>query len=133
MPGMKSLVTFAAVASAAAAGIHFAVAPEHFDEWWGFGTFFVVSGAAQLAWAAFPRKAWIGIAGNALFIALWAVSRTRGLPIGPEAGTPEAVGPLDVISVALELSAIGALVMNRFTFSGEWITSPLRQQETQTS
>ena len=33
-----------AVASATAAGsavVHFAVAPEHFNEWWGFGLFFV--------------------------------------------------------------------------------------------
>lgn len=131
---MKAFVTVAAVASAAAAGIHFAVAPEHFHEWWGFGTFFVVSGTAQLAWAAFPSKDWIGIAGNALFVALWAVSRTHGLPFGPEAGTPEAVGPLDLASVLLELTAVAALVMNRFAVSGEWMALHLiRTEETTAS
>ena len=114
---MKAFVTVAAAASAAAAGIHFAVAPEHFQEWWGFGTFFVVSGTAQLAWASFPAKAWIGIGGNALFIALWALSRTKGLPFGPDAGTPEAIGSIDVASVLLELTAVVALVANGFALS----------------
>ena len=127
---MKTFVAVAAVASAAAAGIHFAVAPEHFQEWWGFGTFFVVSGTAQLAWALFPSNAWIGIGGNALFIALWSVSRTHGLPFGPEPNTPEAVGPVDLVSIGLELSAVLALVANRFDLSGERNPFHLLQQET---
>jgi hypothetical protein len=122
---MKSFVTVAAAASAAAAGIHFAVAPEHFQEWWGFGTFFVVSGTAQLAWAAVPSKAWIGIGGNLLLLALWVVSRTAGFPFGPDAGTPEAVGSIDVVSVLLELTAVVSLVAARFP-----VSLPLRQQET---
>ena len=129
---MKTFVAVAAVASAAAAGIHFAVAPEHFAEWWGFGAFFVVSGTAQLAWALFPSKAWIGIGGNALFIALWSLSRTTGLPFGPDAGTPEALGSIDVVSVLLELTAVVSLVSNRFPFGGEWSPVPLLQKETQT-
>ena len=46
------LVTYS-VASAAtgAAAIHYAVVAEHFDEWWGFGLFFVASAVAQLVWA----------------------------------------------------------------------------------
>ncbi len=126
---MKPFVAVAAVASAAAAGIHFAVAPEHFHEWWGFGAFFVVSGTAQLAWAVFPSKAWIGIGGNALFIVLWAVSRTHGLPFGPDPNTPEAVGPVDLVSIGLELTAVLALVMNRFYLSGERNPFPLLQEE----
>ena len=42
------------IASAAAAGsalVHFAVAPEHFAEWWGFGLFFVICAEVQLGWA----------------------------------------------------------------------------------
>ena len=127
---MRVFVAVAAVASAAAAGIHFAVTPEHFREWWGFGAFFVVVATAQLAWAAFPAKAWIGIAGNALLVALWVVSRTRGVPFGPEPGTPEAVGPLDLASVLLELTAVASLVMNRLAVTGEWIAlQPLRTEE----
>ena len=46
------LLTYS-VASAAtgAAAIHYAVVAEHFDEWWGFGVFFVASAVAQLVWA----------------------------------------------------------------------------------
>jgi hypothetical protein len=99
-----------AVASAAAAGfIHFAVAPEHFAEWWGFGTFFVLCGEIQLGWALLIRRApgrvalTVGLAGSLLLVVLWAVSRTSGLPLGPEPWAPEAVGTPDVLAVVLEL------------------------------
>lgn len=100
------------VAAAAAAGsglIHLAVAPEHFKEWWGFGTFFVLCAEAQLAWALLvpsrpARKLLVfGAAASLALVALWAVSRTSGLPFGPEPGTAEEVGTPDLISVALEL------------------------------
>ncbi|MDX6481289.1 MAG: hypothetical protein QOG85_1799 [Gaiellaceae bacterium] len=126
---MKTFVAVAAVATAASAGIHFAVAPEHFHEWWGFGTFFVACGVAQLVWAAFPSSAVIGIGGNAALIALWAFSRTTGLPFGPEAGMPEAMGPLDVASVLLEGAAVVALVWNRVAASAQSIPFPHIQEE----
>src|SRR5919204_5338320 len=44
------LVVIAALLSAGAAAIHFAVIQDHFEEWWGYGVFFVASGIAQLAW-----------------------------------------------------------------------------------
>ena len=131
MVTMKKFVAVAAVASAAAAGVHFAVAPEHFQEWWGFGAFFVASGLAQLVWAACPSNVAIGICGNAALIALWAISRTSGLPFGPNAGTPEAIGPVDLASVALELSAIVALVANHLVVSDEWLSpQPLHKENT---
>jgi hypothetical protein len=106
LPGSLSL----AAASAAAAGfVHFAVAPEHFAEWWGFGTFFVLCGEVQLGWALLvrrrPGKAVLstGLVGSLLLVALWAVSRTSGLPLGPDPGVPEAVGTPDVVAIALEL------------------------------
>ena len=114
---MKAFVTVAAVATAAAAGAHFAVAPEHFHEWWGFGTFFVVVGVAQLAWAASPSNAAIGIGGNTALVVLWALSRTTGLPFGPGAGTPEAIGPVDLASVLFQLTAVTALVANSFALT----------------
>jgi hypothetical protein len=128
---MKTFVAIAVAATAASAGIHFAVAPEHFHEWWGFGTFFVVSGLAQLAWAASPSNAAIGIGGNAALIALWALSRTTGLPFGPDAGTPEAIGSVDVASVLLELTAVVALVANHFAVSGGRMPfKPLHEENT---
>jgi hypothetical protein len=38
----------AASLSLAAALIHLWVMPEHFEEWWGYGTFFLATAAAQL-------------------------------------------------------------------------------------
>lgn len=106
---LSPAVSLAAASAAAAGFVHFAVAPEHFAEWWGFGTFFVLCGEAQLGWALLVRRApgkvvlSIGLAGSLLLVGLWAVSRTSGLPLGPEPGVPEAVGTPDVLAVALEL------------------------------
>jgi hypothetical protein len=126
---MKTFVAIAAVATAAAAGIHFAVAPDHFHEWWGFGAFFVVAGLVQLAWAASPSNAAIGIGGNAALIALWALSRTTGLPFGPDAGTPEGIGPVDAASVLLELAAVLVLVKTLVAARGERIPFHLLHKE----
>src|SRR6266571_6467467 len=46
----EPLVVAAALFSAGAAAIHFAVAKTHFDEYTLFGVFFVGSGIAQLVW-----------------------------------------------------------------------------------
>ena len=104
-----------AAASAAAAGfVHFAVAPEHFAEWWGFGTFFVLCGEVQLGWAFLVRRSRgklslsVGLAGSLLLIVLWAASRTTGLPLGPQPGVPEPVGTADVLAIALEAVTAGA-------------------------
>jgi hypothetical protein len=127
---MKPAVALASFATAAAAGIHLAVAPEHFREWWAFGVFFAVCGVAQLAWASMPWSAAVGIGGNAALIVLWALSRTKGLPFGPDAGTPEAVGPVDFATVILESVAVLALAVNRFAAGGEWV--PLHQPHEET-
>jgi hypothetical protein len=104
----------AALATAGAAAIHFAVATPHAREWWGFGAFFIAAGWAQLGWSALaPRRAdqrllWVGLAGNLLVVAVWAVSRTRGLPFGPEPGAAEAIGTPDLVATALEVVAAAA-------------------------
>jgi hypothetical protein len=104
--------------------IHFAVAPEHFQEWWGFGTFFVVCGEVQLAWALSLRakpggaSLAIGLGGSVLLVVLWMLSRSVGLPVGPEAGVPEPVGTPDVIAVLLEVvTAAGCAWALRFSGS----------------
>lgn len=105
---VDSRLVVAATASAGAAAIHFGVISEHVDEYWLFGLFFFVSGVAQLGWAIIvvlrPLKPFIalGVVGNAGIIGLWIVSRTAGIPFGPDRGVPEAVGVADVIASALE-------------------------------
>jgi hypothetical protein len=110
-------VVFAvALLSAGAAAIHFAVAKMHFDEYTLFGLFFVGSGIAQLAWPIWLLlRRWrpllvLGAAGNILIVALWAVDRIWGLPIGPEHWKPDPVGFGDSVTSAFEvLLAVGCI------------------------
>ena len=104
-----------AVASIAAAGIHFAVMGEHFDEYFLFGLFFSVVAWLQALWAlavvvAPTRQLLIGgWVGNAVVVAVWVVSRTVGLPLGPEAGTAETAAFLDVLSTVLEVAIVAGI------------------------
>lgn len=101
-----------ALLSAGAAAIHFVVIAEHFEEWWAFGLFFAVTAMAQLAWAVLivTRRSrlltWVGVLGNAAIVALWIVSRTAGIPLGPDAGTPEPVGVADSVASAFEVGIV---------------------------
>jgi hypothetical protein len=103
------LVVGAALLSVGAAAIHFAVGPEHFREYWGFGVFFVVVAWLQLAFAAAAlvraqRAIVVGAAiGNALVVVIWIVSRTIGIPLGPEPGTAESATVIDLMATAFEL------------------------------
>jgi hypothetical protein len=81
---------------------------EHFVEYTLYGAFFLVISWAQLIWPAVllwrPSRLWLwlGIAGNAIIIAVYVASRTVGLPFGPDLHSTESVGALDVVSCALE-------------------------------
>ena len=110
------IVLAAALLSAGAAAIHYAVIKGHFDEWWGFGAFFVASGIAQLAWAVlavtWPSRPlfWLGVLGNGAIVALWVVTRTAGTLVGPDPHTPEPLGLADGISTGFEAAiVVGAL------------------------
>jgi len=98
--------------SVGAAAIHFAVVFEHFSEYALYGAFFLVISWAQLIWPVVllwrPSRLWLwlGIAGNAVIIAVYAASRTVGLPFGPDLHSPESVGALDVMSCVLEFGLI---------------------------
>ena len=98
--------------SVGAAAIHFAVVFEHFAEYALYGVFFLVISWAQLIWPAVviwrPSRLWLwlGIAGNAIVIAVYVATRTIGLPFGPDLHSPESVGALDVVSCVLEFGLI---------------------------
>lgn len=130
----------AGVALSAAAGlIHLWVAPEHFHEAWVVGTFFVLAGAGQLAFAVFPARGLgisgllVGVAANTGLVVLYVLSRTVALPLLPAHdeghvehlpvagatgnGVPvfpqsniEAVGILDMTCLLAELGLIVMLV-----------------------
>lgn len=97
---------------------HVFAAPEHFREWIGYGLFFAIAAVCQVAYAFLlgrrippsPRLLWAGVLGNAAILALWAVTRTVGVPFfGPGAGEVEPVGVLDLLSTAAEAALIACL------------------------
>lgn len=120
---LPRLPWLAAVLSLAAAGIHFAVAPEHFDEYWLFGWFFIAVAWLQAVWALAlvgfaPRRLLLlsGICLNIAVVGLWLSTRTIGLPLGPESGTTEAFGWADITASGLELgiaAVAGTLMLEK--------------------
>ena len=118
-PSGGSLADAVAVFSLGAAAIHFAVIADHFREWWPFGVFFAGLGWFQVVWPisylARPsaRIAWLGIVVNLATVLLWALTRTIGLPFGPDPGVPEAVGAPDTLATALELAVVIGLFVTR--------------------
>jgi hypothetical protein len=111
------LVLVAAACSVGAAGIHFAVIPEHLTEYRPFGLFFVAIAVLQALWAIlaprYPRRSLllVGAAANLATLTLWAFTRTKGLPIGPEPWTPEKFGRLDAITAVFELGLVTSIAL----------------------
>ena len=118
--------------SAGAAGIHFAVIPEHLAELPVAGYFFIAVAIAQALWAILvPRyssRALLvaGAIGNLAVAALWLFVRLRGLPIGDEPWTPERFGLTDTISAVFEVAiALGvAGLLTRFRLPVRRLTTP---------
>ncbi len=101
-----------AALSAGAAFIHFAVSGEHYELSWLHGSFFAAIAWLQLAFAVGvvlrpSRRLLIGgIVLSAGIIGVWAMSRIWGVPIGPDAWTPETVGLADGLSSAFEAGIV---------------------------
>ena len=114
----------AALLSAVSGLIHMVLTPVYFAHWLGYGAFFFLASVGQFSYAAVlavnpPNRIilWTGIAGNALIIVIWAITRTVGIPFfGPMAGQVEPVGFPDLISKLVESAVIVHLVflLNRF-------------------
>lgn len=111
--------TAVALLSTGAALIHFAVLWEHLEEYWPKGAFFAILASLQLAWAGLvlsrPSRPLIlaGVVGNTAVVAVWLLSRTVGLPLGPDAGVPEPVGLADALATLFELLLVagGAILV----------------------
>jgi hypothetical protein len=109
---------FLAVCSAGAAVVHFAYSPGHLAEYWLYGVFFMVAAWIQLAWAVAvvmrPTR-WVFVTGallNTGVIAVWTLSRTVGVWVGPNATITEAATFPDVLCSSLEaVVVVGALVL----------------------
>jgi hypothetical protein len=101
-----------AALSLGAGVIHFAVSGGHFDVGWTHGAFFAAVAWLQLSYAVAvvlrPTRRLL-IAGallNAGIIGVWAMSRIWGVPIGPEAWTPEPVSLADALSTGFEAGIV---------------------------
>lgn len=110
-----------ALLSVGTAVIHFAVLGEHWQEWWGYGLFFGASAWLQLAWAA--AVAWrpsrpillTGAVSNLVIAALWLLTRTAGIPLGPASGETEDAAFIDTLASGFELAiALGATAIALF-------------------
>jgi hypothetical protein len=103
---------FLAALSAGAGAIHFAVAGGHFDVGWWHGFFFAVVAWLQLSWAAAivvrPTRPLLaaGVIINTGVIITWAMSRTVGVPIGPDAWTSEPVSLADGLATGFEAGLV---------------------------
>jgi uncharacterized membrane protein HdeD (DUF308 family) len=102
----------AAALSIMAGAVHLAALPEHISESALFGAFFLLSGAFQIATGFALRsvssRALISLVAvvNAGIVALWIVSRTKGVPVGSDPWISEPVGPMDLVATACELALI---------------------------
>jgi len=111
------VIATAALLSAGAAAIHFAVIAPHLEEWWAFGAFFIASASAQLLWSllllSWPSRPlfWAGVLGNAAIVALWVVTRVEGTLVGPEPHEPEPVGVADGIATGFETAIVALGLM----------------------
>jgi hypothetical protein len=127
-PSNVVLLYAAAAFSLIAALIHLWVTPEHFEEWWGYGTFFMICALAQglfaLGLLRWPSRLLLllGVGGNLAIVILWLVTRTAGIPLlGPHAGEVEGVGVLDLACTLAEVgivTGLGVLAMRGLSTEG---------------
>jgi hypothetical protein len=115
--GRPRLILYAAAALSLVAGLtHLWVMPEHLQEWWGYGTFFLVSGVAQVLYVPLLLR-WpdrtiliLGVGGNLAIVLLYLLTRTVGVPLfGPHTGEVEGLGFTDLCATTSELGIVVAL------------------------
>ncbi|MDT7571630.1 MAG: hypothetical protein QOE05_1804 [Actinomycetota bacterium] len=109
---LPTAVLVASALSVGAAAIHAIVIPPHLTEALLYGVFFAALAVVQLGWAVLvvvQPKSWVltaGAAANGAVVALWAVTRTAGIPLGVAAGQREGIGVLDTSCSLLELGVV---------------------------
>jgi hypothetical protein len=124
---MEKSVGVCVIVSGSAHGL---VTQEHFQEWWGYGVFFLATavcmigfGLALITDAIDPRYMpgdvnrlrrlmyAVGAVGIVSILGLYLVTRTAGIPLGPGSGSVESVGLIDLVAKAAELLATAGLAV----------------------
>ena len=96
--------------------IHIGAAVDHFDEFPLYTLVFAALAAVQIAWAAAilwrpsRRVLLFGCGFSLAVVALWAASRTVGVPIGPRPWVPETLGVADMFETAGEIVTAAAVL-----------------------
>ncbi|HEX6711175.1 MAG TPA: hypothetical protein VF068_12665 [Rubrobacter sp.] len=108
-----------------AALIHIWVMPEHFEEWWGYGTFFLVCAFLQVLYVPvllrWPTRKVLfsGVVGNCAIVLMYVLTRTVGIPLfGPHAGEVEGVGLVDLCATSSEVgiaATLGVLLLRNLS------------------
>ncbi len=108
---------WAGFASLGAGLVHAAVISEHWKAWWAYGVFFAVVAAFQLVSAMLLLRGELRrveqsvLVVNVVVLAVWVLTRTTGLPFGPEAGRVEHTGAADLGAAALQLACVACVGM----------------------
>ena len=101
-----------------AALLHLWEVEGHGRVWWGYGVFFLLIVLGQAAYSLLlprygARNGFLlaGVVANLALVGLWAWTRTvGGVPVGPHRHV-EAVGPVDLTTMSLQLLAVALLVV----------------------
>ncbi len=130
----KRLPYWAAGLSFVAGLVHMLATSEHFNEWWGYGTFFILIATCQVFYGILllvqpwrydddgsPREDsarsarlfyLVGAVATGAAILLFIITRTVGIPfVGPDAGSVEPVTALGMIAQVVEAGLCVCLVV----------------------
>ena len=129
---LHELRVFLAVALLGTATLHDTVTPYLLPDWPAARTIFGLLCAAEIVVAllvvARPRRAVLlcAVAVCAVPLVVWMLSRTTGLPFGPESGLPQQVGLVDGAAAVLEVAALVAAVI--LLRAPDWLWRPSAAQ-----
>lgn len=105
----------AALLSVAAGAIHARVIVDLWKEGLLIAGFFAVTALFQVLWAwrvtSWPGRPLLIVEAivSVLIIATWIISRTVGVPVGPEASEAESVGAVDLMASIYEIGIVAAV------------------------
>lgn len=104
--------------SITAGAIHAVAAVDHFSHWWLYGAFFLVLTYGQVLWGVSllrkvpsDRYLAVGALATVAVVATWLFTRTIVVPLGPEAGSPEPVGVMDVAVTLVQVVLVAYVAL----------------------